>query len=156
TNNKDLFSGTQVKVSHILLMTEPKATSAEKETVKQKLADIKKDIANNKISFAEAANKFSQDPANSEKAGGDLGYFTRNSGLIEEFADAAFAAPKGTITDPIETAYGYHLIQVTDRKEGKPFDFEQIKPYVKQQYAVELMKNVLEAERKSAKIDIKP
>jgi parvulin-like peptidyl-prolyl isomerase len=155
-NNKDLFSGTQVKASHILVMVDPKASTTEKEQTKTKLLGIKKDVEGNKMSFAEAANKFSQDPANSEKAGGDLGYFTRNSGFIEEFADAAFAAKQGTITDPVETAYGYHLIQVTDRKEGKPVDFEQQKPFVKHMYAVDLMKKVLEAERKTAKIDIKP
>jgi len=108
------------------------------------------------MSFAEAANKYSEDPANSEKAGGDLGYFTRNSGLIPEFADAAFAAKPGTITGPVETAYGYHLILVTDRKEGKPVDFEQQKPFVKHMYAVDLMKNVLEGEKKGAKIEVKP
>jgi len=153
--NKDLLSGTQVKASHIVLKVEPKATPAEKEKVKQKLLDIKRDIDGNKMTFAEAANKFSEDPANAEGAGGDLGYFGRNSGFIEEFADAAFAMKKGSISDPIETAYGYHLIQVTDRKEGSPVDFEQKKPLIMQLYSAELQKEILAAERPKAKIDIK-
>ena len=53
-----------------------------------------------------------------------------------------------------------HLIQVTDRKEGNLFDFEQNKPLVKQVYAADLQKNVLSAERKKAEtagaIVIKP
>ena len=45
---------------------------------------------------------------------------------------------------------------MTDRKEGNPFDFEQGKPLVKQVYAAELQKGVLDSERKKAKIEIMP
>jgi peptidyl-prolyl cis-trans isomerase C len=154
--HKDLFSGTQVKASHILVKVEPKASATDKEKVRQKLLQLKSDIEANKVSFAEAANKNSEDPANSEGAGGDVGFFTRNSGFIEEFADAAFALPKGSISGVVETPYGLHLIQVTDRKEGNPFDFEQNKPFVKQMYAADLQKTILTAERKAAKVDVKP
>lgn len=155
-SHKELFNGTQVKASHILLKVEPRASAAEKEKIRQKLVGLKKDIEANKTTFAEAANKHSEDPANAEGAGGDIGYFTLSSGLIDEFATAAFAMKKGAISDPVETPYGYHLIHVTDRKEGTPFDFEQNKVAVKQLYAVDLQKNLLAAERKTAKIDIKP
>lgn len=155
-NNKDMFNGTQVKASHIVLEVEPNATPAEKEKIRQKLSSIKKDIESNKMTFAEAANKYSQDPANAEGAGGDLGYFGRNSGFIEEFADAAFAMKKGSISDPVETVFGYHLIQVTDRKEGTPIDFDQKKPYILSMYAADLQKKLLTEVRKTAKIDIKP
>jgi len=155
-SHKDLFNGTQVKASHILLKVDPQATPANKEKVRQKLLGIKKDIEGGKIAFAEAANKYSEDPANAEGAGGDVGYFGLASGFIEEFANAAFALKKGSISDPVETPYGFHLIQVTDRKEGAPYDFEKIKPHVKQAFAAELQKQVLVAQRKDAKIDIKP
>ena len=153
--NRDLFSGTQVRASHILLKVDPDAPTAEKEKVKQKLLGIRKQIDSG-MSFAEAANKFSEDPANAGGAGGDLDYFTLNSGFIPEFTDVAFKLKKGSISDPIETPYGYHLIQVTDRKEGRPVDFEQNKPYIQNVYAGELQKDLLTAERKSAKIEIKP
>ncbi|GAC1467810.1 MAG: peptidylprolyl isomerase [Isosphaeraceae bacterium] len=155
-SHKDLFSGTEVKASHILLKVDPKATAAEKERIRQKLLEIKKDIVSKKTTFAEAANKFSEDTGNAEGAGGDVGYFTLNSGYIEEFANAAFALPKGAISDPVETPYGLHLILVTDRKEGKPFDIEQNRPFLKQMYAADLQKSLLVSERAKAKIDIKP
>ena len=63
----------------------------------------------NTMTFAQAANKYSEDPANSEGAGGDIGYFTLTSGVVEEFADAAFKLKKGEISDPVETVYGKHL-----------------------------------------------
>ena len=131
-DHRDLFRGTQIRASHILLKLEPNASEADKEKAKQKLAGIKKEIEGGTITFAAAANKYSEDPANAGGAGGDLDYFSLNTGLIEEFTDVAFKLKKGMISDPVETPFGFHLIQVTDRKEGKEPDFEQNKPYIYQ------------------------
>jgi parvulin-like peptidyl-prolyl isomerase len=154
--NRDLFYGTQVRASHILLKVDPEAPAVEKEKIKLKLQAIKGQIDANTVTFAQAANKYSEDPANSGGAGGDLDYFTLSSGFIPEFTDVAFKLKKGSVSEPFETPYGYHLIQVTDRKEGRPVDFEQNKPYILNAYAGELQKNLLTAERKRAKIEIKP
>jgi len=155
-DHRDLFSGTQIRASHILLKFDPDTSEADKEKIRQKLAGIKSDIDQRKLTFAEAANKFSEDPANAGGAGGDLDYFSLNSGFIEEFTDVAFKLKKGVISDVVETPFGFHLIQVTDRKEGKPVDFEQNKAAIVQAYATELQKSVVNAERKTAKFDIKP
>jgi parvulin-like peptidyl-prolyl isomerase len=154
--HKDLISGSQVKASHIFLKLDPAATAADKEKVRQKLLGLKQQIEANKISFAEAANKNSEDPANAEGAGGDIGYISLNSGIVEEFANAAFGLKQGQVSGPVESGYGYHLIQVTDRKEGNPVDFDQQKTYILQMYAADLQKQILTAERKNAQIDIKP
>ncbi len=154
--HKDLLNGTQVRASHILLRVDPKASAEEREKIRQRLLGIKNEIDSKKLSFAEAANKYSEDPANSEKGGGDIGYFGLNSGIVEEFAKAAFALKKGDVSDPVETPYGYHLIQVTDRKEGGTVDFEQQKPLIVNTYAADLQRDILTAERKTAKVDVKP
>ena len=156
SNHKDLFNGTQVKASHILLEVQSGASPVAKTKVREKLLGIKKEIVDKKTTFAEAANKFSEDPANSDGAGGDIGYFNLNGTVIEEFAIPAFALKKGDISDPVETPYGYHLITVTDRKEGMPIDFEQNKPLVKRVFETELQKTLLTAERKAVKVEIKP
>lgn len=155
-DHRDLFSGTQIRASHILLKCDPDTSEAEKEKIRQKLAGIKSDIEQRKMTFAEAANKYSEDPANAGGAGGDLDYFSLTSGYIEEFTDVAFKLKKGVISDVVETPFGFHLIQVTDRKEGKPVDFDQNKAAIVQAFAAELQKNVVSAERKTAKFDIKP
>jgi len=159
-SHKDLLSGTQVKASHIYLEVSDNASAADKEKLRQKLLALKKDIDDKKISFAEAANKNSQDPANAEGAGGDIGYFDLNSGVVEEFAIAAFGLKLGELSDPVETGHGLHLILVTDRKVGKPVDFEQQRTAILQFYAADLHKQILTAERKRAEethtIDIKP
>ena len=155
-DNRDRFSRTQVRASHILLKTEPNASPADKEKVKQKLAGVRNEILQNKYTFAGAANRYSQDPANEGGAGGDLDYFTLESGFIEEFAQAAFKLKKGEISEPVETPFGFHLIQVTDRREGKLADFEQNKPYFLEAYAADLQRDVITAEKKAAKIEVKP
>ena len=153
--NRDRF-GHPGPASHILLKVEPNASQAEKDKVKQKLEAIRKEIVGGKISFAAAANKYSEDPANAGGAGGDLDYFTLDSGFVDEFADAAFKLKKGEVSQPVETPFGFHLIQVTDRKDGKLPDFEQNKPYIAQAFSMELQKEIVGAERKAAKIDVKP
>jgi peptidyl-prolyl cis-trans isomerase C len=155
-NHRDLFRGTQIRASHILISLEPNASEADKEKARQKLASVKKEIEGGTISFAAAANKYSDDPANTGGAGGDLDYFSLSSGMIEEFTDVAFKLKKGIISDPVETPFGFHLIQVTDRKEGKEPDFDQNKAYIKQQFAADLQKEIVTAEKKQAKIDVKP
>lgn len=156
SEHRDLFSGTQLRASHILIKIDSDAPAAEKEKARQKLAQVKKEIEGGTITFAAAANKYSQDDANSGGAGGDLDYFTLGTGMPEEFTDVAFKLKKGMISDPVETPFGLHLIMVTDRKEGKPVDFDQNKPYILQEFANELQKQVVNAERQRAKINIKP
>jgi peptidyl-prolyl cis-trans isomerase C len=154
--HRDLFAGTQVRASHIMLKLESNASKEQKEKVKQRLGSIRKEIVGGQIAFAAAANKYSEDPANAGGAGGDLDYFTLKSGFVEEFAEAAFKLKKGEVSEPVETPFGLHLIQVTDRKEGKLPDFEQIKPYIVQDYMTDLQKKIVGDERQTAKIEQKP
>jgi peptidyl-prolyl cis-trans isomerase C len=155
-DNRDRFSRTRVRASHIWLKLEPNASEADKQKIKQKLIAIRNEILQNKITFAGAANKYSEDPANSGGAGGDLDYFDLDSNFVEEFAHAAFKLKKGEISEPVETPFGMHLIQVTDRREGKLPEFEVNKLGILEAYAADLQRNVLDAERKNAKIEVKP
>ena len=155
--NKDLFNGTEVRASHILFAVYPDAPEAEKEKARARAEEVKKEILSGKISFADAANKYSDDPGNKQTPnGGDLDYFPRRGRFIEPFSAAAFSMKKGEIAGPIETEYGYHLIHVTDRREGRPYDFERDREGILNEYASDLHQKVIEEQRKKAKIDIKP
>lgn len=152
-DHKDFFNQTQVKASHIVLIAAPEATPADKAKIKQKLAGIKADIDSGKISFADAANKYSEDDGNKTSPnGGDLGYFLRRGNYPEEFTTVAFALPKGKVSDPVETPFGYHLIVVTDRKEGAPIDFEAKKVAIRNEYGADLSERIVKSELKTAKI----
>ncbi len=168
-DNKDAFSQTQLRASHILLKLEPDASAEQKAQAGQKLTAIKQEIEGGKISFADAANKYSEDDSNAQtKNGGDLGFFPRKGQFIEEFAAAAFAlkdkfdakTKKSPIAGPVETEYGLHLIQLTDIKPGaeiRPAEFlGQFKDDIVNRYASELQSKIVDGERKAAKIDRKP
>ena len=64
--------------------------------------------------FAELAEQYSEDKGTKDK-GGDLGWFAHGS-MVEPFSDAAFAAKPGDLVGPVQTRYGYHVIQVEDKR----------------------------------------
>lgn len=92
----------EVKASHILVKTEDEA---------KKLLD---EIKSGK-SFAELASEHSLCP--SGQNGGDLGYFGRGM-MVKPFEDAAFALENiGEVSEPVQTQFGWHLIQLTGKDE---------------------------------------
>jgi peptidyl-prolyl cis-trans isomerase D len=64
--------------------------------------------------FAEIARRESADPG-SRDAGGDLGFFTRGR-MAGPFEEAAFSLPIGAVSQPVQTRFGYHLMQVQERQ----------------------------------------
>jgi peptidyl-prolyl cis-trans isomerase SurA len=61
--------------------------------------------------FAATARRFSMDPTTKE-LGGTLGWIRRGTGLDQRFEDVAFALRPGVVSEPVETSFGFHLIQV--------------------------------------------
>lgn len=155
--NKDLFTGTAVKASHILARVEPDASEGQEEQARQKLVELKQKIDAGELDFAVAADMYSEDPSNQEAPdGGNIGYFGKRGQVVDAFADTAFALEVGEVSDPVETDYGYHLIKVTDRREGQEVTFEQIRDAVLSTYGDELQERLIEQARDAAKVDIKP
>src|SRR5690606_24005029 len=79
--------------------------------------------------FAEVARTASDDPGSAAR-GGDLGWFGPGR-MVEPFENASFGAEIGEVVGPIETQYGYHIIEVLNRsdQEVKIVDFaESLRP----------------------------
>ena len=84
---------------------------------------------------------------------GDLGYFTREM-MIPEFADAVFAMKKGQMSGPIQTVYGWHIIQVEDRRPTQPPAFDQVKEQMQHIAMEKKIPQILEQEREFQKVKI--
>jgi parvulin-like peptidyl-prolyl isomerase len=97
--------------------------------------------------FAALALQYSDDPG-SKTQGGDLGWFPRGSGLVQEFEDAAFKLQPGQLSDPVKTQFGYHLIKVDERDPARELD-----AYTIQQKKYEAYNTWLTDLRNTAKID---
>ena len=91
--------------------------------------------------FAAIAKARSTDPGAAQ--GGDLGFFRRGD-MLPEFADAAFALKSGQTADvPVKTQYGWHVIQVLERRQAPPVSFEQAAPELRQKMIQDGIKQVL-------------
>jgi parvulin-like peptidyl-prolyl isomerase len=88
-------------------------------------------------SFAELAQEYSIDTSNSER-GGDLGWFTYDQ-MVEPFADAAFSLEIEEISQPVQTDFGWHLIQVIGNEERQlaPNQIQQMKQQQFQEWLAE-------------------
>jgi peptidyl-prolyl cis-trans isomerase C len=122
SNPDFFFTPEQVRASHILVLVGPDASEEEKAEARSRIEEIRRMIVAGE-DFAEAAARFSED--GNGGSGGDLGFFRRDQ-MVEPFADAAFALEIGQLSGVVTTQYGYHLIQVTDRKEEATIPFEAV------------------------------
>lgn len=71
--------------------------------------------------FVALATQYSDD-LGSRAEGGELGWFARGQGLVQEFEDAAFSLEVGQISDPVKTQFGYHIIQLEERDPARELD----------------------------------
>jgi peptidyl-prolyl cis-trans isomerase C len=135
--NKGKYSQDEVHAQHVLLKEE-----AEAKEVYQK--------AKGGEDFETLAKKYSKDPS-AQTNGGDLGFFTRTR-MVPQFADKAFSMSKGEISEPVKSPFGWHIIKVIEKREGKPVKFDDIKDQVKQDYQNDSINELIASLKKSNKV----
>ena len=107
-------------VRHILFTKDQKAKAEE----------VKKQLQNG-ADFAQLAKQYSQDPGSAEK-GGSLGCLGKGD-TVPSFDQAIFSAKKGEIVGPIETQFGYHIIQVTDIQQQSTQPLSEVEGQIREQ-----------------------
>ena len=101
---------------------------------KQKAEDVEKQLEDG-ADFAKLAKENSQDPGSAEK-GGDLGCLGKGE-TVPEFEKATFEAEQGEIVGPVETEFGYHIIEVTDAKPEQTRPLSEVESQIRSQLSTE-------------------
>ncbi|HZS80736.1 MAG TPA: SurA N-terminal domain-containing protein [Herbaspirillum sp.] len=115
----------QRRASHILLKVEQGASAADKAEVKAKADALVMRLRRNPGDFARLARADSQDPGSREQ-GGDLGFFGKGA-MLKPFENAVYQLRQGEISDPVESDFGYHIIELTGIKPGSVKPLETVR-----------------------------
>ncbi|MEP0713265.1 MAG: peptidylprolyl isomerase, partial [Algoriphagus sp.] len=96
------------------IVIKPEVNPQTKQALYDQLLQFKKDIGEGKADFADLARKYSEDPG-SAAMGGDLGFASKGQ-MVPQYENAALALKQGEISDPVESDYGFHMIQLLEIK----------------------------------------
>jgi peptidyl-prolyl cis-trans isomerase C len=134
---KDLKPVPEIRARHILVDTEAEAK------------EIKKELDNG-ADFATLAKEKSKDAA---VQGGDLGFFSRGQ-MVKSFEDAAFALKVGQISDPVHTQFGWHIIEVTAKRNRPVPTFDEVKDAIMGKLLEAKSQEVIGKLEQDAKVEI--
>ncbi len=115
------FYSSELELAQIIRF--PKAGEAENKEVYNKLVQLKNDILAEKVSFESMAKAYSMDYGSAVQ-GGEIG-FQSSGNLVPEYEAAALNLAIGEISDPVKTEYGFHIIQLLE-KRGREFNTRHI------------------------------
>ncbi|OHB29165.1 MAG: hypothetical protein A2X84_04775 [Desulfuromonadaceae bacterium GWC2_58_13] len=121
-HSEQIKTPTRVRASHILL----KVRDGERDATRQRMIELQQRCL--RENFAELARDCSDCPSGAR--GGDLGFF-KPGDMVQSFSEAAFSQPVGVVGEIVESPFGFHLIQVTGREEGKALTLEEATPKIR-------------------------
>ncbi|HVG08029.1 MAG TPA: peptidyl-prolyl cis-trans isomerase [Thermoanaerobaculia bacterium] len=128
----------QVHARHILVKTEGR-TDADAQKI---LAGARARLAKGE-DFAALARELSEEPA-AKTSGGDLGFFGRGQ-MVPAFEEAAFGAQPNALVGPIKSDFGWHLIQVLEKRPAGTQPFAQVQPMIAQRLSADRTSEMAEA-----------
>jgi len=114
SNPDEFTTPAQVEASHILIRVNEKAATDTVEKARKEADDLYKRAVSGE-DFAQLAKTYSQDPSAKENSG-YLGKFSRNR-MVKPFEEKAFSMKAGEISEPVQTQFGWHIIQVKSKTE---------------------------------------
>ncbi len=113
-----------VRASHVLIRLEEGADDATVEA-KKKEAEAIAARAKKGEDFSAIATELSEDPTAKQNSG-DLDFFPKDR-MVPEFAEVAFVQEIDSISEPVRTRFGWHVIKVTDKKAAQTLPLEEVK-----------------------------
>ena len=123
--------------------------------VEKLVNEVRQKAVNNPKSFAQLAKEYSQDLVSAQQ-GGDLGYIVKEQ-VVPEFGEVAFKQKVGTISQPVKSQFGTHIIYVTDKVAAGVQPLSEVKADLKQyltiQKKAQTMKQFVEGLKSKAKIE---
>jgi len=126
-----LATSEERRVRHLLLELPSDADAATEAATLERAQALRTQLADG-VDFAELARTASADPGSAD-AGGDLGFVARGQ-MEPAFEEAAFALAVEEVSAPVRTAFGYHLIQVTEIRGGQPQEFAAMRTTLTELY----------------------
>lgn len=133
--NKAQFTlSSEISAAHILILTDSRSEQ-EAKTMIDEIA-LKATPEN----FADLAKEYSEGPSGPN--GGDLGSFGKGV-MVAPFEEVAFATPVGTISKPVLTQFGWHIIYVTDKTTAGTASYEEVKEEIRTQLVQSQAQNLV-------------
>ncbi len=109
---------TEIRASHILITCASNASPADTLAAYNRIMGLKKRIEKGESFASVARGKNGSEDPSAVNNGGDLGYFTAFQ-MVYPFEDMAYNTPVGSISEPFRTRYGYHIVNVTDKRPAR-------------------------------------
>lgn len=127
--NASKFQGDEERrASHILITFGGSKDAAAKDAARKKAQEVLAEVKKSPDKFDALAKKYSQDPGSAER-GGDLGSIKRGM-MVKPFEDAVFSMAPGSVSDLVESEFGYHIIKLTEVK-GAAQSFDEVRPQIR-------------------------
>jgi peptidyl-prolyl cis-trans isomerase C len=147
-NKENLTLPETVRARHVLLLVPEGTDEAKKAEIRKKADTVQAKLAEG-ADFEATAKEFSECP--SKEHGGDLGTFPRDK-MVKAFSDAAFSQKLKEIGAVVETSFGYHIIQVTEKNEAGIAPRDEIRQKIQMSKQQGMLAEYVDGLRKDAKI----
>lgn len=122
----------EVKARHLLVRVAEDAPEEDVKKAMEKIETARKELQAGK-KFADVAGKYTEDPSGTD-TGGALGWFGRGR-MVKPFEDAAFGLEKGAVSEPVRTQFGFHLIEVEDKKPAYYRELSDVSGQIRERLA---------------------
>lgn len=155
-NKAKLVAPERMQVWQIYLPYEPGMDARAKSALAQKADGIARDLGQNRISFADAAMKFSKHDASSQR-GGDMG-LVAIADLKADIKQPLLALPEGQVSAPLKTEAGIHIVKRGAKTAAQPLEYNAIKDQLRvamvKQARTQLRNAIVEQARKTYPIEL--